>query len=101
MNKRKGNLTSLKDVISGIFQDTTLPFNPEDGNIWRVWEEVVGVAVSRNARPVWIQKRRLRVTVSDPIWLQELGLSAESIRQKLNKRLGREAVEKIEFRVGS
>jgi len=101
VNKRKESLTSLKDIISRIFQDTALPFNPEDGKIWRVWEEVVGLAVSRNAKPVWIQKGRLRVRVSDPIWLQELGLAADSIRQKLNKKLGREAVEKIEFRLGA
>lgn len=100
MKKGEDSLTSLKDVISSLLRSGELPFNPGDANIWKVWDEVVGPAVSKNAHPSWIKTGRLRVTVSDPIWLQELEFMEESIREKLNKTLGRKAVERIEFRVG-
>jgi predicted nucleic acid-binding Zn ribbon protein len=60
----------------------------------------VGPAISRNARPSWIKNGKLKVRVSDPIWLQELEFVEESIREKLNTKLGRKAIDRIEFRIG-
>ena len=101
MEKDGDSLIPLKDVISDILSDPTLPFNPDDAHIWRVWDEVVGPAISKNARPLWIKNGKLKVTVSDPIWLQELQFVEKDIREKLNGKLGRKAVDKIEFRVGA
>ena len=101
MNRRKDSLTPLKDILSALLADSKLPFNPQDATIWRIWDEVVGSAIARNAQPLWIKDRRLRVKVSDPIWLQELSYMEVSIREKLTARLGRQAVDKIEFRLNS
>ena len=100
MTKRRENLLPLKDIITSLFNDPKLPFNPDDGRIWNVWEETVGPAIAQNAQPEWIKSGKLRVRVSDPIWLQELGFVKETIKEKINERLGRKAVETIEFRLG-
>lgn len=100
MEKGKDSFTSLREIISSLLADGTLPFNPDDARIWEVWDRVVGPEISNNARPSWIRDRRLKVRVSDPIWLQELKFLEEDIRRRLNETLGREAVDKIEFRVG-
>ena len=96
-----GVLNEIGLPVRSLLGDAKLAFNPEDGQIWQVWDEVVGPAVARNARPLWIKDGRLRVKVSDPIWLQELGFVEERIREGLNARLGRKAVDKIEFRLRS
>ena len=101
MEKDRNSLMPLKDVIANLLSDGTLPFNPDDANIWRVWDEVVGPAISKNARPLWIKNGKLKVTVSDPIWLQELQFVEKDIREKLNGKLGRKAVDSIQFRVGA
>jgi len=100
MERSKRELTPLKDIISGLLTDGTLPFNPDDMDIWKVWDDVVGETISESARPTRIRKGRLSVTVSDPVWLQELHFLESAIREKLNSRLGRMAVERIDFRVG-
>jgi predicted nucleic acid-binding Zn ribbon protein len=100
MDPSKNELTSLRDIISGLLTDGTLSFNPDDVDIWKVWNEVVGETISESARPTRIRKGRLSVTVSDPIWLQELNFLETTIREKLNSKLGRMAVDKIDFRVG-
>jgi len=100
MDITRRELTSLREIISGLLADGTLPFNPEDMEIWKVWEEVVGETISKNARPSRIRSRRLRVTVSDPIWLQELHFMESTLREKLNHRLGRTAIDAIDFKVG-
>ena len=101
MDEKKDKLTSLKDILADIFKDSKLPFNPDDALIWKVWDDAVGPAISKNAHPLWIKERTLRVAVSDPIWLQELRFVEETMRGKVNQKLGRIAVEKIEFRLGS
>jgi len=100
MNEKKP-LTPLKDVITALLGDSRLPFNPQDALIWKEWDDIVGTPIARNAQPLWIKEGRLRVKVSDPIWLQELGFIEQAIKDKLNARLGRKAIEKIEFRLTS
>jgi len=98
--EKKRSLTPLRDIVKEILEDGTVPFNPEDTEVWKVWEVVVGPVVSRHAQPSWLDKGCLRVIVSDPIWMQELRFSEDDIKSGLNQKLGREAVVKIDFRVG-
>jgi len=101
MEKPRKELTPLGDIISSLLNDGVLPFNPDDVDIWKVWGEVVGEPFSENTRPARISNRRLRVAVFDSISLQELQFRESDIRAKLNEKLGRPAVDKIEFRAGS
>jgi predicted nucleic acid-binding Zn ribbon protein len=100
MGKGKDTLTPIGDILGELLASDHLPFHPEDTKIWNVWEEAVGSAIARHAQPLWIKDGRLRVTVSDSIWLQELTFAEQQIRHALNERLGRQAVKKVEFRVG-
>jgi hypothetical protein len=96
-DSKKGSLTSLKDIVASIFNDKTLPFNPDDAKIWKVWDEVVDPAFAVHARPLWIKEGRLRVSVKHPIVLQELNFMATDIINDLNRVLGRKAVHRIDF----
>ena len=98
--EKKDSMTSLKDILDILLSGDKLPFNPDDSEIWNVWEDVVGQTIADHARPSNIRGKKLRVYVSEPIWLQELEFAAETIKEKLNKELGRNAVEKIVFRLG-
>ena len=100
MGKSRKELTPLGDIISGLLSDGTLPFNPDDVDIWNVWDDVVGESFSGTTRPSGIRDKCLRVTVSNSISLQELKFHESTIKEKLNDKLGRYAVDKIEFRVG-
>ena len=93
-------MAPLKDIISDLFKENTLPFNIKDARIWMVWDEVVGPSISKNAQPSGIRDKKLKVIVSNPIWLQELQFTEESIRDQINMKLGRKAIQKIDFRVG-
>jgi predicted nucleic acid-binding Zn ribbon protein len=100
MGKNKKTMTALKDVIAGLLKSSTLPFDLNDAKIWEVWDDAVGPAIARNAQPLRIKNRLLKVRAYDPIWFQELQFMEESIREKLNQCLGRQAVDRIEFSVG-
>lgn len=99
--EKKDSMASIKDILKGLLAGSDLKFNPADAEIWEVWDEVVGSSIAEHAQPSNISKKQLRVHVSEPIWLQELEFMAEMIKEKLNQRLGRNAVEKVFFRLGS
>lgn len=101
MQKPRKELTPIGDIVSSLLRDGTLPFNTDDVDIWKVWDEVVGESFLGNTRPSRIRNKSLTVTVYDSISLQELKFQESGIREKLNEKLGRSAVDKIEFRVGS
>ena len=100
MGRKKKSPKLLKDVISEILGSGVLPFNPDDTRIWTIWEEVVGHGIAGHAQPLRIKNKKLRVRVSDPIWYQELNYMADDIRDRLNRALGRKAIDRIEFSVG-
>jgi len=99
--EKKDRFTSIKDIISSLLSDPSLPFNPADARIWEIWDEAVGPGIAGHARPSWIRKGLLRVEVSDPIWLQELEFLSGDIRETLNERLGGKSIKKVEFRLRS
>ncbi len=99
MEENKNSLTSLKDIIGDLMSGSNLPFNPENYNIWKVWDEVVGQSIARHARPIRMLKGKLMVEVSESIWLQELEYLKDTIKTNLNERLGRIAIERIDFRL--
>lgn len=101
MRGKNKPLTSLKDVIANLLSGDTLPYRPDDARIWKIWDEVVGEAISKNTQPLSIKNKLLRVRVTDSIWYQELQFLESQIREKLNLALGRDAVYRIEFSVGA
>ncbi|HDR16775.1 MAG TPA: DUF721 domain-containing protein, partial [Desulfobacteraceae bacterium] len=63
LKKRKSSLTPLKDVLSTLFRKGTLPFDPADAALWKIWPAVVGEAAAAHARPLWIKDGVLKVAV--------------------------------------
>lgn len=103
MATQKKDLTPLSNVIDTLMSDGTLPFDPDDAAIYRVWDDVVASVrpdLVGSCTPFRIKQKRLQVTVAHPILLQELRPSEKPIREGLNRTLKRTAVIKIDFRVG-
>jgi len=47
----RSELIPVGDVITSLMTDGTLPYKPDDVEIWRVWKEVVGQTYAENAQP--------------------------------------------------
>ena len=92
--------THIKEVIDKLFAASALPINFDDIRIWEAWDGVVGKKIAKHARPSWIKKGVLLVKVTDSVWIQELEFMTETIKERLNAKLQREAIKKIRFRVG-
>lgn len=68
--------------------------------VWEVWEEAVGAAVARKARPQRIRNGKLFVITSNSTYLQELQFAKARIKEAVNQRLGAAVVKDIFFVLG-
>jgi predicted nucleic acid-binding Zn ribbon protein len=69
--------------------------------IVRVWPELVGAAVARNAWPARVGRDgTLHVATSSSAWAFELGLHEADIRSRLAKSLGEDAPTGLRFAPG-
>jgi len=101
MSQDTKHYTHISEVIDTLFATSALPINLQDIEIWKVWDRAVGRKIAKHARPSSIKKGVLLVKVTDSVWMQELKFMADMIRDRVNKRLKREAIHKIRFRVGT
>jgi predicted nucleic acid-binding Zn ribbon protein len=90
-----GGPRRLGGVLSGVISRLGLRRDLDDYRIFEAWERVVGAQIARNAQPTRLDAKRLVVTVKTAVWMQELSLLREEIRQKLNEWMGREIVSEI------
>ena len=89
-------LSTLLDGLKGLGLAERL----READIWRVWPEVVGPAISSRARPLRIINGILTVAVSSGPWMQELTFLKGMIREKLNGQLGATVVKDIVLKSG-
>jgi hypothetical protein len=69
-------------------------------SVWPIWNDMVGDIIARNAQPEKIRQGTLFVKVSSHVWMQQLQYMKDTIADKLNQKLGCEAVKNIFFYVG-
>jgi hypothetical protein len=69
--------------------------------VWNFWNDAVGEALARRAQPSGYRNGVLFITVAAHSWMQELQFMKETLRERLNTRLGSEMIRDIEFVSGA
>ncbi|PLX31517.1 MAG: hypothetical protein C0600_05460 [Ignavibacteria bacterium] len=62
------------------------------------WDEIVGLAIARQARPLRLHHGVLWITVQDAAWRQELSLMRLELVEKINAAVQDEVVKEIRLR---
>lgn len=94
-------LVPLKDVLSALLKAGASRSRPPEVRIGALWDEVAGPTLARFARPSRLLRGRLKVLVSDPIWLQECRFAEARLRTELNARLGSVLIQALDFELGA
>ncbi len=68
--------------------------------VWGVWDKVVGETVAQQAQPAFVRRGILFVKCSSSAWMQELHFMKGTIREELNRLLGKEVIKEIRFQMG-
>jgi predicted nucleic acid-binding Zn ribbon protein len=87
----------LSGVLRALIERLPIRERLREYAIWPQWSELVGPTIAQHARPVRIRRGRLCVAVDSAVWMQELQFLKESLRAKINARIGRDAVDDVFF----
>ena len=100
MRWRKSDPQPLSDVLQGVVEKLDRSKHSDANKLIAAWPKVCGRALARQSRPVKLQKKNLLVHVKDSAWLYQASLYKEEILTQAKKKLGKDKVENVQFRIG-
>lgn len=69
-------------------------------DIRSMWSDTLGNAIARSSEPTMLRKGLLFIKVKNSVWMQELALLKEELMAALNRKLSREEVLDMRFKIG-
>ena len=84
---------AIKEAIDGTGIDSAL--NQEAAIIH--WKEAVGEVISSITKAEKVESGVLTIKVETPVWRQELHMQKEEVINKINKKIGTNAIREIRF----
>lgn len=95
-NEKK--IVRMDALLGELFKGRNWQENLDRNRIFEFWNEAVGKDIAAHAQPKMLRGKVLWVNVIDSIWMQQLHLMKEHLRQVINDRLaGDEGVTDIRF----
>ena len=90
----------MREAMRGFLKQSGLEQRLRDWPVFDAWTEALGEKLARRARPVAFRAGELQVEVESAAHLHELqGFTGDQYRQLANKRLGREEIRRVVFRL--
>jgi predicted nucleic acid-binding Zn ribbon protein len=90
-------MEQLKKAIQEAISESGIEREIQQENAVFVWNEVVGVVVSKVTDAVSVNKGVLVVKTKSATWRQELYMQKKDIIDKINIKIGSTAIKEIRF----
>lgn len=99
MGKSKfgNNMKKIGEILPSILSRMGIIKGIEQGKAVVFWENIVGDDIARHAKPFKVKKGILYVEVTSSVWVHELQMMEPEIRNKINKYLEKNIINKIRF----
>ena len=96
----RSKISPISEVIQNVFKNLEGTTNPYQEDMESLWKELVGQDGFSHSRPVAIRKKVLNVLVDNSSWMQELSMRKRNILKGLKRKLGKDRISEIHFRIG-
>lgn len=97
----KGSKVSpISEVIQNVFARLEGSTNPSSESMESFWKELVGENGFKHSRPTAIRNKVLSIRVDNSAWMQELSMRKRDILKGLKRKLGKDRISEIHFRIG-
>jgi predicted nucleic acid-binding Zn ribbon protein len=93
----KGRWRSVGEVLGAVMSDRGLAEGLRRHTALLGWDEIVGRRIGEKARPRELRGKTLFVDVDGSAWIHELSFLKADILEKLNERVGGDAIDRIVF----
>ncbi|HRO40329.1 MAG TPA: DUF721 domain-containing protein [Flavobacteriales bacterium] len=94
---RRSNEMTLKEAVDRLVDAYGLREKLDQQAVASLWDDLVGGMVARHTVAVKLRKGTLFVKVDSAPLRQELTFMREALAEKVNQRLGRTVVEKVQL----
>ena len=101
MRKKDLPLSPIGEILRDQLHSRGWENKLEEQKVFSVWAEAVGDQVAEKATPRSIEKGRLTVVVSNPVWAQQLSLMKRDLLKKISKTIGEGLVKDLYFVSGT
>lgn len=97
---RKSTPQPIGDVLQNVVEQLNQAKKKDIFKIVSAWPALVGRQLSRHSRPASLRKGTLQVFVDESAWLYQINFQKEKLLKSLQKKIGPDKVQKIQFRIG-
>ncbi len=94
-------MESIGAILINAFKGRGFRERLKVADIQKYWKDLVGEAINNNAQPTELNHGILKVSVSSPIWMQQLHFMKDMIKDGLNKTLKRDIIVDIRLELGT
>jgi len=96
----RGKLDKLSDTLVKMLQARGMEGRLREYRIFGQWDRAVGAVIARHAQPLSLRGKKMALIVDSPAWMQQLSLLKPEIIEKVNRRLGHNAIRDITLKLG-
>jgi predicted nucleic acid-binding Zn ribbon protein len=97
---RRSTPQPIGDVVKDVVERLSQTKKKDPAKILSLWPRVCGKELARHSRPKGLRGTTLQVFVDESAWLYQASLQKERMLVALQKKIGREKIQKIVFRIG-
>jgi len=98
MSSRKNNGQSLKEVIGDLLKAYKLDGRLNEVKLINSWEKVLGKVIAKHTKEMFINKKKLFVTLDSAALRDELSFAKSKLVKMLNEEAGMEVIDEIVFK---
>ncbi|HYW96544.1 MAG TPA: DUF721 domain-containing protein [Bacteroidales bacterium] len=92
---RRSKTVNISEIISALLKEQGLEGKLEENRLINSWEELLGRAVARTTKNLYIKDRTLFVHLNSSIVRNELMMIRDEMVRRLNEKAGKEVIDKI------
>lgn len=94
----RGNEHNLREALEAMLKAYKLKEGYTEARIRLLWQEQMGHAISQHTTECRLYKGKLFIAVTAAPLRQELAMSRQTLRDRLNEALGEPAIEELIIR---
>lgn len=95
---RKSNTQKLQEVLKESLKELNIDEKIKEVRLLKSWEDIVGKTIAKYTNGLYINKKKLFVTLHSSVVRNELYMVKDGLIQKLNEVAGEELIEDIVFK---
>lgn len=96
--KRKSNEMPIKEAIDRLLKVYKLDAKMVEMDTIKCWEELMGPAVAKRTREIFINKKVLYLKIDSAPLKEELVMNKTLLVQRINERMGKEVIDDVYFK---